>query len=604
MFSRKVNQVQTVESEKGTGFIASIDEVQKIRICIDNSDTQGTVVNKQIFLSVYNAEGKRLFKQAVTEDAIQMDQFGDSIALTKLCRLNKGELYYYDVQAGGEPVEGISVQFIGKEISFLIFNGTFFLSVVMIAFAVFILFRYKFRDHLVLVFFVSAVSIGLLYNFIMPSLNTPDEFVHFSQAYRISNIMLGVNKEDSSYVYVNESGIRRITGDIGIQNTWDFWSDWSYGNQKSIYLSDKFPVVNTVPLFVYVPAGFAIFITRLAHLPYQIVLLSGRISNLIIFLLLSIISMRVYKPFRYVVAAIAMLPATLWLVASYSYDGWNLGFCILFVVLCMRIREQACGVRVRDIILLLMVLILFAPVKYIYVIIGLAVFLVPLDQWKDKRLLAICGMAAVLAGIAMAFSRGREAIAYLTTSSMDVRGQGSIENQSYTIGWVIRHPINVLWVYAKTLILNIDQFVTKGMTGEFYGVYVPTFLTALVLITFLLLMITGVERSTGLEKCRSKGIAIFIIGCLTVFTAFLFIYSTVSESMVGTIGGMQGRYFIPYFIFLPMAMYSPKLTVVLNDVIYCICGRKIQRQKVLLFMLILLNLCIVYCKFQRMNMST
>ena len=438
----------------------------------------------------------------------------------------------------------------------------------------------------------------MLYNFIMPKACVPDEGIHFSQTYAYANRLLGREVSSGRYTNVYESGIRRLTGDVHAQNVYDFWTDWNYGNQDNTQKIEKYVVSNVVPFYAYLPATIALTVARVVNAPYQIILLSGRIFNLAFFALLCLLSMKCYRPMRYAIAAIAMLPSTIWLVASYSYDGWNLGFCILFVAICLRIREQQCGMRLRDIGALLVVLLAFVPVKYIYVTIALTVFVIPFSQWKDKRLLGGCVLAVVVLVATMAMIRGPEILSYLTSSNMDVRGRlADGTSNHYTVGWVLHHPGYVMMVYCKTAIQYTDRFITKGMVGEFFNLYVPTFLTAAVIVIFGLLMLTNNETDSVCSKCRLKSILILVLGCAAVYSAFLFIYSNITEPVIGTVEGMQGRYFIPFLIFLPLIFYSKRITEFLQKGKDKIGLRQIGTHEMLLYLMLLLNLWIAFCKF-------
>lgn len=80
---------------------------------------------------------------------------------------------------------------------------------------------------------------------------------------------------------------------------------------------------------------------------------------------------------------------------------------------------------------------------------------------------------------------------------------------------------------------------------------------------------------------------IFIVGAVAVLTAFLFSYSVIHVESIGTISGVQGRYFMPFFIFLP---------IILQSKIIRIEGREITLLKCMAVM----NAVCMWCNFARL----
>ena len=87
------------------------------------------------------------------------------------------------------------------------------------------------------------------------------------------------------------------------------------------------------------------------------------------------------------------------------------------------------------------------------------------------------------------------------------------------------------------------------------------------------------------EKIVAGGI--FIVGAVAVLTAFLFSYSVIHVESIGTISGVQGRYFMPFFIFLP---------IILQSKIIRIEGREITLLKCMSVM----NAVCMWCNFARL----
>ena len=600
----KLNNVQLynhqfIESETGMTFTSEIEEVKAFSLCEDDQSNMTQISDHQrLSVQLLNNDQKVIWSQAVQLSDLAVNQFGAMIDLShNSLKMVKGDKYSIRVLSDSELQNTVSVCLYGDQVSIINLYLVFCSCILCLLFLIIYLYKKK---SFIMFFCGAAVVVGLMYNFIMPTLCVPDEYTHFSEAYTFSNEILHLNQEkDTDYhVLLDESGIQRLSGKIGVQEMINFWSDWTYGNQQCKFVSDRYMKSDNLAVHPYIPSAIALTLTRALHMPYQIVLLSGRIANMLFFVAVCVLAMKFYEPMRYAIAAIALLPSTLWLVSSYSYDAWNLAFCILFVTLCMKLREKESGIQIKDILLLLIVMLLFVSIKYIYVVLALLILLIPFSQWKDKRIFIGCIISAVVVFILLAISRGSEVIAYVTTSRMDTRGlENGDKADSYTIGWVLHHPIDTLLVYFKTSVSYFDHLLTKSVISEFYNAYVPTFLVALVICVFGILMITGWQTTKIEWRFRIKAILIFLLGCIAVYAAFLFAFTNIDDSSIGVIDGMQGRYFLPFYILLPLFLHSDSIQSKLNLQKEKMGITKVAVQQIFLMVLVIMNFLIIFCKF-------
>ncbi len=595
----RIDQEQIIESGSGGSFTAKYSDIDSMAVSIDGNGENKESIPESIVVSISNANGKSIGSYDFNGDALTQNVFGEHISLgDKNLKFDKGEKYQVSICSGKEQIDNVSVLLCGDSISI----GSIYLYIcIMLLLAVavsIVLFNYL-QDHFYLFFVLIILILGIMNNVIIKPLNVPDESTHFAQSYELSNRMLGKESSNISTI-VYKSGIARNSGDILLQDAHFFFSDFSYGNQSVEYTTQSFTRETSFPLFCYIPGSIGITAARVLNMPYQFEMLMGRITSILFLSLMAVAAMKLYSPFRYAIAAISLLPSVVWVGASFSYDVWNLSFIFVFVSLCFRIREQECGVRVRDVIELLVLLVLFAPIKYVYVTVGLTVLFIPKKQWKNKGAVVTLSASIIIATVIMAISRGKEVLSYLFSNSMDTRGIDITQNYvPYTLSWVIHHPLRTVLVYLRTFFDTTVSYISKGTTGEFYSKYVPSFLAILVLVIFMMLMMISANGNKYTVRDRRKAIWFFVLGCFTVYTAFLFFFSVVCDNGVGVIGGMQGRYFIPYLIFVPLFMYSDRLNSQMN-MIKDECPESIRKYDVKLILLevmVILNILVLYAKF-------
>ena len=438
------------------------------------------------------------------------------------------------------------------------------------------------KDKLILSTIICILILGILHNVFLPFAAVPDEPTHFAQAYALSNQLMGIQTDFSGGVIVLESGLRtdrelglyRKDEDLkGFSLLSYFWTSYDEENYKIMLPDAGYPVAYNLVNTAYIPTAIGLTIARFLNFSWQFIYVFGRVFNLLFFVIIMYLAMVCCPDMKVVIAAIGLLPSVIWLAASYSYDGWNIAFSVLFVSLCIRISNQEGMVRVRDIFALLVIFILLVPIKYVYVFIALSVLLIPKEKWP-KSMLVFMGIGAVGAGIILYVLRGQEIVNYLSSGSMDARGLSdeSTYELSYTFSYVFEHPLKILMVFINTLVNNIDSYVIKSMSGEFYSLYVPGILTYITLIAFIIIMASGMNDNvyTNHSKSFRLMLGITVLTILTIFVALLFTFSQIDPIFVGKIAGVQGRYFIPVFICLPFIIHSSSLK---NRLEHSILGR-------------------------------
>lgn len=362
---------------------------------------------------------------------------------------------------------------------------------------------------------VILLLLGILSNAAIPSTNVPDEETHYEVTVRLS--------EDPA----------SITDRGGV----------SY------------------PIYCYLFSAASLAIGRVVGISGQTFMILGRMANYVLFLALMVLSCKVAPDLRLAVWAIAALPSTIWLAASYSYDGWNLGFSILFVCYSWWMATRSSRVGLRELVLYAVILVAFAPIKYIYVLLGLLIFAVPRQRWQNLKGILI-GMMILMAGFVIVMrARLVEIIAGLTSSTADPRGlEQGLSGTAYTISYVVRHPASVLMTFARTLFDNTETMTERLLVGEFHSDYVPDYLTVALGVLFVALMLLSTRESlVGRERTghpRWTALvyrATLVLGILGVYASFLFLYSYYNEGQIGEISGVQGRYFLPLVLLLAPA---------------------------------------------------
>ena len=267
-------------------------------------------------------------------------------------------------------------------------------------------------------YFLAGLFLGVLFILVMPGLSAPDEMSHYLTAYRLSSRMLGkadlepvtglaaVRTED--YPLEDLSGVKtpeipddeepaaEVLGNPVTYYTFRTIADWDlrYPEQGGMVISGLADV-RTTPV-MYLPQAAGMALVRAFGGSALSLVFAARFLNLLAFLLLTSAAI-CRMPFgREILCGVGLLPMTLHLAASMSYDAGILGCSFL---LCAEILRLAYGkaeertdgtadgkaagafVRGRDLLLLCVLTAALSPCKMVYSCLVLLFLLIPAERF-------------------------------------------------------------------------------------------------------------------------------------------------------------------------------------------------------------------------------
>ena len=283
--------------------------------------------------------------------------------------------------------------FLGTEDAFLFYWFALLLIalVVILGAVIYLFYHAKWKLHQI--YGISVFSVGLLFMLALPPLSAPDEILHFTGAYALSNQLMG-------------QPVRDAEGNVRIRQEDEYLVNWP-GDQdpckatvlgqtldRSVYeaMHEKGLLhateegssitlqqpVKTTPCAYLLPA-LGITLARLLHLSAIGLVLLGRFMNLLLFTALGSLAVRRTPIGKEVFFAISLFPMTLELAGSYSYDSYimALSFYLLAVILDLALAEPNAEISWKNVLELSLLALLLSPCKMIYATLFLLCFLIP-----------------------------------------------------------------------------------------------------------------------------------------------------------------------------------------------------------------------------------
>ena len=264
--------------------------------------------------------------------------------------------------------------------------------------------------------FVLVLGLGVLYSFVLPPYAAPDEKYHINQSFTLACRWANFFSDDGwqmGHVPTTTSFRRETDVDATLQDenttvfTWREFTDTLFTTTDASFDShQEYAELQTDqnPL-LYLASGAAVFVAYLFHLGFTPALALGRLANLLLFAALASWAVKVTPWGKRIFAAVALLPMTLHLAASFSRDAPLLGLCFAFTALVL---DAAFGAH-RDrplpsarLAALLLTGVLLAPGKMVYLPLAALLLLVPGPRLghhakaKKAAYLAVCVALALV----------------------------------------------------------------------------------------------------------------------------------------------------------------------------------------------------------------
>lgn len=445
--------------------------------------------------------------------------------------------------------------FIASRKSIGLLNDTVDLNVKNILFAVLIVFEIVFliviniidTKKIEKIFLALTVPIGICYLLAIPLGGVPDEDNHFKRAYEISQGNLISSREGIDMTTSIENSMVPHPKSGNYQKLVDNLK-YKMSDEKE---NTKFPNTSLYNFVCYLPQTVGIIIGKLLGLPILLVGYLGRIGNFIIWSLLMYLSIK-YIPFlKRFVLFLSLLPMTLQEAISLSPDSLTLAICTFLISYTLYVSYVKEKLDKKDYLILAISTIVTSLCKVVYLPVCLILFIIPKEKFKDTKdkYIKIISLALIVIVLNLSWTK-------IVSPFLDDCKQGVDSQQQ--IGWIISHPVNYMKVIIDTIIEK-REFYSLSMVGyslQWFTVEIGNGYPMASLIALLFILL--IEAPKQIVRKYDKGLSIFILFSvlMLIFTSLYIQWTSPGKN---TIDGVQGRYFLPVLILLPLGFIQNKI---------------------------------------------
>lgn len=437
------------------------------------------------------------------------------------------------------------------------------------------------RDrHLAYYWIVPTAVLGVCFCFLMPPGMVPDEPVHFQSAYYYSDIFMGDVPQAGSLtmracdsgeiLYSNNEGQQNVTAERSdYKKIVSSWS-WTAGDTELMTVNSDKPdlvsgSISANPVWIRLPAAIGIALARLLGLGAYPLYYLGRLLSLAAFLSMTFFAIRVTPVGKSVFVSVSLLPMTMQLASSYSYDSMIIGLALLLTAFCLKAIYGEGTISAGNCIGIIVLTLLLVTPKIIYALIGLLIFLVPSKRFSSRRnevlvkaiipFLIVFFTAIVESSRLIALSGGMST----TGDGLDYRGTET--GHFFTLSDILRHPRNALLVFLNTLAVYGDFYFFSMLTGPLgwfqTSLAVPGVLAVCFFTTLVFSMLSSVTDNAVPSGVQRLGLV--LVFCVVAFGVILSMWLGWTFDNETVINGVQGRYFLPVLPLLLISLRPKKI---------------------------------------------
>lgn len=420
-------------------------------------------------------------------------------------------------------------------------------------------------------FLVTVGIVGVIYMILLPPFSSPDENRHYAASYRLSNaLLLQPISDEEDMLYKRECDIhaseKYITNEYFLNMLEEIRNGEKEASEEMVVSHGNY--APEVPITLYIPQAVGIAVGKLLHFNLSRLIYCGRIFNFITFIIITFFAIKMIPYGKWILFSICQIPLTLELITSYSYDAIILAMTFLLIAYLLKIKEQSENIKICQLLVLLLLILIYAPLKPVYLPIVLLVFIIPdtkISTEKRRSIFIKTGIFLLAAMTVVTMYKGKIGLISNVTNKVDAQFDEDVVSDDWTqelvefysvtnndpynrptLQFMLENPLHWIESYLGALINCFDEFLFS-MFGKYLGWYDIILPNYIALIVMGLLMIAYCQEKNivcdEVPLVQKILVPIIAAGCVfAIFTTFYLIEMAPSLKMVG---GIQGRYFIP-----------------------------------------------------------
>ena len=418
--------------------------------------------------------------------------------------------------------------------------------------------------------FILIFLIGLSFIFCMANASGPDEPYHYKSSYVLSNILLGkeANKFDSrdiidleyyhnnyNYIYMKELKNDEVVNDAESTDVIE---------QEGTYSYYRYPELHVVQ-------AIGMSTGRMFGIHGAALYLWARLFNWTVFSIVCAWAIKIVPYNKELLLILSLNPMTIHQATQLSYDGFIIGVSVLYLVLIINMYEKNADISIKNAVILLMLLLLFAPSKIVYLphFILLAYLLYNNKKILKDKIIYVIAIIFFIITI-YAYINGTAIITNSsimdTTSWYNLNDSFSMVSATYGVKSVVDNIGYAIRVFFSSSQYNIINYILQAfgykLGGQSIIIYEYLIVIYIVVIVYYICM-TWWNNSLFIRLSKFS-ICLVLIGIIEFVLILMsgFIMTPFGKNMLD---GVQGRYLIPSIYLLVYGLSNKKEKIEIDN---------------------------------------
>ncbi len=403
---------------------------------------------------------------------------------------------------------------------------------------------------------ILMLVMGIIMSIMVPPWQTPDEDTHV--------LVIGYSLDNPSLFEVLNQDMNLESGRIRFQYEEKLnIEQWKEAVTKTPSYTRQEVLPNGMNLSVlkHLPATIGILLGTVLHLPTFWVLELGELFALLFYVAICWKAIGLMPVKKELLLMFMVFPMTMQQAASLSYDAVAIPLCFLYIAYLFWMRHTKENLGWKEVAVTLLLLLVIAYIKPPYVFLVFLVLLLPIDKIhlrigryeingaliRRYRIPAVVALVLICAlGI------------YLLRDNFWVRLEIGVIQEWKRTAYLFLATARTWWRYL--IVSSVGQFGWLDSQLPFW----------FALLTYILVLFLAVwrreEASTYSLKGKTKWYIWIVFAILSVQTVLTMVNHTVTVTLYGRetteiaydirealysipyIGGLQGRYFLPFLV--------------------------------------------------------
>lgn len=425
-----------------------------------------------------------------------------------------------------------------------------------------IYFRKSLKNYVEYLFLILSLFFGtvLIINTQIACGKSWDEQIHYDYtyglvntyftkaAYELSDIDLQFVKNAFSYFNTDEE---KIAFSEHLNNV---------NNQSTPYRTNVKFSSNKVS---YLPASLAFFLGDLFKFPFNLTYIGALFINLFVYVGIVFLAIRKTPIGKYLMLVIGLIPTTLFMACSFSYDPPITAFVLLGLAYYLyEMKNKDKKLTMSSALIMATSFTLGTMAKPVYAFLLLLFFTLPKDKFKSSKKQKQFLLITVVILLMTLFLIIMPVLAHVDVS--DARGGDT--NATLQVLTILKSPVSFIRVFLDNAGLT---FLTKLISPAtllsfgYFGQINENATNIYYLFLALLFSSLFIKNENILDKKTKIILAILIMLSIGCIWGSLYVSFTPVGSV--TINGVQNRYFIPLIMPLLLLLATNNVKVKLDD---------------------------------------